>query len=111
MGFIFRYFSRERLRDISSEYEEEIDVIIDEIICSFIFDLYRASRNGITSYLFDMTKYNQVSPGVKSDFSYPTSLDELLHEFQERFSGSKLTYKEDWVIDGIKKKGIMIDWA
>jgi hypothetical protein len=93
------------------QYDGADYVEADEMICTFIINLERAAANRVTSYFFDMSKYTQVSPGVKAEFSYTSPLDELIHDFQERFSGSEVTYKEDWIIDGVIKKGIMIDWA
>ena len=93
------------------QYDGADYVEADEMICTFIINLERAAANGLTTYFFDMSQHTQVSPGVNAEFSYTSSLDELIHDFQERFSDSKVAYKEDWLIDGITKKGIMIDWT
>ena len=106
-----RFISRESLQSIRGEKYPEGYGEADKIISTFIIDLERVAWHGNTSYFFDMTKYTQVSPGVKAEFSYTISLEELLHDFQEKFARCEVIYREDWMVDGIVKKGIMIDWS
>jgi len=112
------YFNRYYLQSIPhtalekfSDGEEEEYGETDELICTFLIDLHRAAVKGHTSYLFDMSKYIQVSPEAKVEFSYTIPLEELIHNFESKFNGCKVTYKEDWVVDGIIKKGVCIDWS
>jgi hypothetical protein len=105
------FITREYLQNIhASQYPVGYGEA-DEIISTFVIDLERVAWHGNTSYFFDMSKYSQVSPGAKAEFTYTISLEELIHDFQEKFARCEVIYKEDWVIDGITKKGIMIDWA
>lgn len=106
-----RFISRDYLQSIRGGKYPEGCGEADKIISTFIIDLERVAWQGNTSYFFDMSKYTQVSPGVKAEFSYTISLEELLHDLQEKFARCEVIYKEDWMVDGIVKKGIMIDWS
>jgi len=106
-----RFMSREYLQSIRDEEYPVGYGEADKIISTFIIDLKRAAWHGKSSYFFDMSKYIQVSPWVKAEFTYTISLEELIHDFQEKFARCEVAYKEDWIIDGVIKKGIMIDWA
>ena len=105
------FISREYLQSIRDKEYPVGYGEADKIISTFIIDLKRAAWHGKSSYFFDMSKYIQVSPWVKAEFTYTISLEELIHDFQEKFARCEVIYKEDWVVDGITKKGIVIDWA
>ena len=113
-------YSREYLQGLPLE-KKRADA--DRIIGIFIKDLLRDASNGWSSYLYNtnhviimkgapaMTAAQEAAYAATDHRIPEISVEDLIPLFKERFPGCKVTYVDRLEIQGVFKKGILIDWS
>ena len=113
-------YSRSYLKALSEIRKNQL---LNTIINSFILDLQNAAASGETSYLFNLSEFQEKqgyesNKGQKCRMPFPVSLsnDELIAAFQKKFPDCKVFYDTYWIDAGSNPDlkntlAINIDWS